>query len=271
MRIRRSAVGLAACLVVFGCASLKPQYPRPIKVQHHKTYPREQRFWAGENGDVQGFVLPLTLVSPKKNQSLQDATKGEFTFFVVAMHHKTSDEGLSQEKLAPSIRMSIRDAPVTNVDAMAAVAPLIRNRMNELTAERSRLAREVSTVEPTPAPAAPPAPGAEAAPAKSADTQAELTKVENDLNLLASVRAYLRPGRIDTKRGIVWYQILAIPGKEDIAATQSVQWGYGEGGQVDMQEYGYKFDMLDKLKLKQIAERPLPGFLPTYLKEWMEK
>ena len=273
MRLRRVVACVLVCLVAVGCASTGPKPAKPIHVKHHKTYPREKRFWAGESGDVQGFVLPMVLVSPKKNQLLQEATKGEYTLFIVAAHNKTSNEALPEDKATPEVRVTIHDMPVANVDGLAVIGPLIMNRLNELSAERNRLALEFGTGEAAPAPAAPPAAAPEgAAPApKAPGTREELAKVEAAINTLSSIRAYLRLGRLDTKRGIVWYQIVAIPGKEDIAAIQGVQWGCGGGALVDMQEYGYKYDMMDKLKLKDISERPVPGFLPTFVKNWLEE
>ncbi len=257
---------LVACLVAVGCAALQPQYPRPIKIKHTKEYARDRRFWAGEIGDVQGFVLPLALVSPTKNQAIQNATKGSYTFFVVAMHHKTSDEGLSTDKMTPNIALSIGGAMVKNVDAPALVGPVIKSRLNELAAEKNRLGREVATSVTAPPPTAEPG----ATPAPPPDARAELAQVENEIALLDQVRTYLNPGHVGTKRGLVWYQLLAIQTKEDIAAIQHLQWGYAENPPVDLQEYGYKFEQLDKLKLKQFGERPMPGWLQKHLTGWVE-
>jgi hypothetical protein len=248
---------LLACLVV-GCGYFPQESPRAIKVKHKHNYTREQRFWAGETGDVQGWVLPLALVSPSKNKALRDATKDSYTFFVVTMHHKTSNEALTEEKVAPTIKLSVQNNMIANVDP-SVVEPLIKDRINELTPEKNRLIREAAALV------------AEAAPAeKAAETNKQLAQVEGDLDLLMNVRAYLHPGHIETKRGLVWFQIVVMPGKEDLAAIQHVQWGYSEGGPVDMQEYGYKFEQLDKLKLKRVGQRKAPGWLPGYLKEWFE-
>lgn len=260
MIVRRVVAYLMACMFVIGCSYLQPPYPRPIKIKHHKHHDRESRFWAGESGDVQGWVMPLALVSPTRNQPLREAVKDEYTFFVVAMHHKTSDEGLDEAKANVSVQISIRNQMFSNVDGMAVIGPLLLNRINELKAERSRLTKDVSGSTETPAPTA-----------KSPEAQSQLAKVEHDIELLNQLRAYLRPGRIETKRGVVWFQLVAVPGKEDIAAIQNVQWGYGGGPLVDLNEYGYSTEMVDKLKLKEVADRPWWVYLPGFMEPWFAK
>ena len=52
---------------------------------------------------------------------------------------------------------------------------------------------------------------------------------------------------------------MAIPGKEDIAAIQCVQWGYDAVAPIDLKEYGYRYETIEKLGLTRIAERPAPS------------
>ena len=268
MRFQRLALCLLACLIAVGCASTEPKPAKAIPVKHHKEYVRARRFWAGEIGDVQGFVLPLVLVSPARNRVLQEATKGQYIFFVVAMHNKASNEALTIDKATPEIRVFVSGAAASSVSGLTVIDPLVRTRLDELSAERNRLSREIVTSGSEPAPAAAPAPAREgaapapegAAPApKPTSAKEELAGVEDDIAMLESVRAYLQTGNLDTKRGVLWHQIVAIPGKEDIAAIQSVEWGYTGNPPANLQEYGYRYDTIDKLKLKRIAERPTPS------------
>ena len=267
MRFQRLALCLLACLIAMGCASVEPK-PKPAKtiaVKHHKEYVRARRFWAGEIGDVQGFVLPLALVSPTRNRVLQEATKGEYTFFVVAMHSKASNDELAIDKATPEIRVFVSGAAASSVDGLTVIDPLVRSRLDELSAERNRLSREVVISGPETAPAAPapagaaPAPEGAAPAPKPAGAQEELAGVENDIAMLGSVRAYLHPGNLDTSKGVIWHQIVAIPSKEDIAAIQSVEWGYTGNAPANLQEYGYRWETIEELKLKRIAEHPKPS------------